>query len=76
MADGGHFGFDDTRIVAKIMDKHLIDFSFIFPVQVRNSHNTCLRKGLQAKDRIITVVSYFFYREWSLKTLCREIIKK
>ena len=27
MADGGHFGFDDTRIVAKIMDKHLIDFS-------------------------------------------------
>ena len=27
MADGGHFGFDDSRIVAKIMDKHLIDFS-------------------------------------------------
>ena len=24
---GGHFGFDDSRIVAKIMDKHLIDFS-------------------------------------------------
>ena len=23
----GHFGFDDSRIVAKIMDKHLIDFS-------------------------------------------------
>ena len=21
MADGGHFGFDDSRIVAKIMDK-------------------------------------------------------
>ena len=27
MANGGHFRFDDTRIVAKIMDKHLIDFS-------------------------------------------------
>ena len=27
MADGGYFGFDDSRIVAKIMDKHLIDFS-------------------------------------------------
>ena len=27
MADGGHFGFDDSRIVSKIMDKHLIDFS-------------------------------------------------
>ena len=27
MADGGHFGFDDSRIVAKIMDKHLIVFS-------------------------------------------------
>ena len=27
MADGGHFGFDDSRIVAKTMDKHLIDFS-------------------------------------------------
>ena len=27
MADGGHFGFDDSRIVAKIMDKHLVDFS-------------------------------------------------
>ena len=27
MADGGNFGFDDSRIVAKIMDKHLIDFS-------------------------------------------------
>ena len=27
MADGGHFGFDDSKIVARIMDKHLIDFS-------------------------------------------------
>ena len=27
MAYGGHFGFDDSRIVAKIMGKHLIDFS-------------------------------------------------
>ena len=27
MADGGHFGFVGSRIVAKIMDKHLIDFS-------------------------------------------------
>ena len=27
MADGGHFGFDDSRIVTKIMDKHLVDFS-------------------------------------------------
>ena len=56
MADGGHFGFDDSRIVAKIMDKHLIDFSCLAPidqVQVRNSNNTCLRTGLQAKDRII-----------------------
>ena len=39
MADGGHFGFDDTRIVAKIMDKHLIDFSFIFQVQVRTYYS-------------------------------------
>ena len=27
MSDGGHFGFDDSRIVAMIMEKHLIDFS-------------------------------------------------
>ena len=27
MADGGHFGLYDSRIVAKIMEKHLIDFS-------------------------------------------------
>ena len=27
MEDGVHFGFDDSRIIAKIMDKHLIDFS-------------------------------------------------
>ena len=26
MANRGHFGFDDSRIVAKIVDKHLIDF--------------------------------------------------
>ena len=33
MADGGHFGFDDSRIVAKIMDKHLVDF-FMSRVQL------------------------------------------
>ena len=27
MANGSHFGFYDSRIVAKIMDKQLIDFS-------------------------------------------------
>ena len=27
IADGGHFEFDDSRIVAKIMDKRLVDFS-------------------------------------------------
>ena len=27
MAYGGHFGLDDSRIVAKIMGKHLIVFS-------------------------------------------------
>ena len=28
MADGGLFGFDDSRIVAKIMDKHLVSEKF------------------------------------------------
>ena len=55
MADGGHLDL----MIAELLPRLWTSTSLIFHVQgpidqiqVRNSPNTCLRTGLQAKDRI------------------------